>query len=83
MKELKEMVDEGQAYEDLMEEMSDKNILLEDANVALQATIQSLEEAGEIAAEMEEVQAEENKALMADLEERDAKLRNLQEAIKM
>jgi len=83
IRELKEMVDEAHAYEGLMEEMSDKNILLEDANVALQATIQSLEEASEIAAEMEEVQAEENKTLMADLEDRDAKLRNLQEAIKM
>ena len=42
-----------------------------------------LEEAAELTTEMEEVQAEELKAMARDLEDRDTVIRNLEEAIKM
>lgn len=42
-----------------------------------------MEEAAEIAAEMEEVQADELKIMMRDLEGRDALVKNLEEAIRM
>lgn len=42
-----------------------------------------MEEAAEIAAEMEEVQADELKIMMRDLEGRDALVNNLEEAIRM
>ena len=49
----------------------------------LERTIRELEESAEIAAEMEEVQAEELKMVLRDLEGRDALVRNLEEAIRM
>ena len=42
-----------------------------------------MEESAEIAAEMEEVQSDELKMAMRDLEGRDALIRNLEEAIRM
>jgi len=42
-----------------------------------------MEEAAEIAAEMEEVQADELKIMMRDLEGRDSLVKNLEEAIRM
>lgn len=81
--DLKDMVEEGSAFESMVEDLSDRVMALEDDNVALQSTIRELEEAGDIASEMEEVQADENKALMRDVESRDAIIRNLEEAIRM
>lgn len=81
--DLKDMVEEGSAFESMVEDLSDRVMALEDENVALQSTIRELEEAGDIASEMEEVQADENKALMRDVESRDAIIRNLEEAIRM
>ena len=56
---------------------------LEQDNANLERTIRELEESAEIAAEMEEVQSEELKVVMRDLEGRDAMIRNLEEAIRM
>ena len=83
VRDLKEMVDQGSAFESMVESLSDRVLLLEDDNTALQSTIRELEEAADITAEMEEVQAEEVKSLMRDLEARDAIVLNLEEAIKM
>ena len=80
---LKETVDQGSAFETMVEDLSDRVMDLEDENVALQSTIREMEEAADIAAELEEVQAEEVKSLMMDLEGRDSIVRNLEEAIKM
>ena len=80
---LKETVDQGSAFETMVEDLSDQVMALEDECVALQSTIREMEEAAEIAAELEEVQAEEVKSLMMDLEGRDSIVRNLEEAIKM
>jgi dynactin 1 len=68
---LKETVDQGSAFESMVEDLSDRVMALEDENVALQSTIREMEDAADIAAELEEVQAEEVKALMRDLEGRD------------
>ncbi len=81
--ELKEMVDQGSAFEQMVEEMSDRVLAVEDNNIALQSTIRSLEEAEELNAEMEEAQADEIKALMKELQNRDTVVINLEEAIKM
>ena len=81
--DLKDMVEEGSAFESMVEDLSDRVMALEDENVALQSTIREMEEASDIAGEMEEVQAEELKALMRDVDGRDAIIRNLEEAIKM
>jgi hypothetical protein len=51
--------------------------------VAAQQTIREMEEAADITAEMEEVQAEELKALNREMEDRETTIRNLEEAIKM
>ena len=51
--------------------------------VGLSQTVREMEEAAELAAEMEEVQTEELKATMLDLEGRDTVIRNLEEAIRM
>jgi dynactin 1 len=80
---LKESVDQGSAFETMVEALSDRVLTLEDENITLQATIREMEDAADIAAELEEVQAEEVKALMIDLEARDSIIRNLEEAIKM
>ena len=83
VKDLKEMVEEGSAFEGMVEDLSDRIMMLEEENVALQSTIREMEEAADVMAELEEVQADENKALMRDLEGRDAIIRNLEEAIRM
>jgi len=81
--ELKEIVDQGSAFEQMVEEMSDRVLAVEDNNIALQSTIRSLEEAEELNAEMEEAQADEIKALMKELQNRDTVVINLEEAIKI
>jgi dynactin 1 len=83
IRDLNEMVDQGTAFESMVESLSDRVMVLEDDNLALQSTIREMEEAADITAEMEEVQAYENKTLTRDLEGRDSIIRNLEEAIKM
>mmetsp|Transcript_7179 Transcript_7179/g.10479 ORF Transcript_7179/g.10479 Transcript_7179/m.10479 type:complete len:1368 (-) Transcript_7179:1444-5547(-) len=80
---LKETVDQCSAFEGMVEDLSDRIMILEDENVTLLSTVREMEDAADIAAELEEVQAEELKALMSDLEERDSIVRNLEEAVKM
>jgi dynactin 1 len=81
--DLKDMVEQGAAFESMVEDLSDRVLGLEEQNVALNTIIRELEEAAELTAEMEEVQADELKALSRDLEGRDTMIRNLEEAIKM
>jgi len=81
--ELKEMVDQGSAYEVMVEDLSDRVLGLEEELVACQQLIRELEEAADITAEMEEVQTDELKSLNRDLEDRESIIRNLEEAIKM
>ena len=81
--DLKDMVEQGAAFESMVEDLSDRVLGLEEQNVALHTIIRELEEAAELTAEMEEVQADELKALSRDLEGRDTMIRNLEEAIKM
>ena len=81
--DLKDVVEEGSAFESMVEDLSDRVMSLEDENVSLQSTIRELEEAVDIAAEMEEVYADENKSVLKDIEGRDAIIRNLEEAIRM
>lgn len=83
IKDLKEMVDQGAAFEQMVEQMSERVIAVEENNVMLQGMIRELEEASELSAEMEETQAEEIKALILDLQGRDTIVANLEEAIKM
>lgn len=83
IRDLKEMVDQNSAFENMVEDLSDRVLAFEDEIAMLRGTIRELEEAADIAAEMEEVQADENRALMKDLESRDTAIRNLEEAIKM
>jgi dynactin 1 len=83
VQELKDMVDQTTSLEETIEILSDKVWTLEQENADLSRTIRELEESAEIAAEMEEVQSEELKAVMRDLEGRDALIRNLEEAIRM
>jgi dynactin 1 len=83
VKELKDMIDQTSALEETIETLSDRVWNLEELNADLNRTIRELEESAEIAAEMEEVQAEEVKMLLRDLEGRDAHVRNLEEAIRM
>eukprot|EP00957_Ditylum_brightwellii_P186214 14176535-Ditylum_brightwellii.AAC.1 len=77
------MVDQGSAFESMVEDLSDRVMGSEDDALALNAKVRDMEEEAEISAEMEEVQADENKALMRDIEARDTAIRNLEEAIKM
>ena len=81
--DLKDMVEQGAAFEGMVEDLSDRVLSLEEDNVALQTTIREMEEGSDLMAEVEEVQAEELKALTRDLEGRDAVIHNLEEAIKM
>jgi dynactin 1 len=81
--ELKDMVEQGSAFEGMVEDLSDKVMEMEEQNVTLASTIRELEEAAELTSEMEEVQAEEIKAMSRDLEDRNTSIRNLEEAIKM
>ena len=77
------MVDQGAAFEGMVEDLSDRVMEMEEQNVSLSATIRELEESAELTTEMEEVQAEELKAMTRDLEDRETVIRNLEEAIKM
>ncbi len=81
--DLKEMVDQANAFEQMVEEMSDRVLAVEDNNIALQSEIRELEEAAELAQEMEEAQADEIKALMKELQQKDSIVLNLEEAIKV
>jgi len=81
--ELKDVIDQTSELEQTIENLSDKVWILEDENSNLQRTIRELEESAEVAAEMEEVQSEELKMMLRDLEFKDAMVRNLEEAIKM
>ena len=83
MQDLKDTIDQTSALEETIETLSDKVWNLEETNANLERTIRELEEAAEIAAEMEEVQTEELKLTLRDLEGRDALVRNLEEVIKM
>jgi exonuclease VII small subunit len=83
IKDLKEIVDTQNVYEQMVEILSEKVTQLEDEIIELQHAIRDLEEAGEISQEMEEVQAELNKSLRLDVEKRDSTILNLEEAIKM
>ena len=83
LNDLKDMVEQGAAFESMVEDLSDRVLSMEDENVALRSTIRELEDAAELTAEMEELQTEEVKALTRDLEGRDTIIRNLEEAIKM
>ena len=83
MQELKDIIDQTSSLEETIETLSDKVWNLEEDNANLERTIRELEESAEIAAEMEEVQAEELKMVMKDLEGRDALVGNLEEAIRM
>ena len=83
VQELKDMVDQTTSLEEMIETLSDKVWNLEQENANLERTIRELEESADVAAEMEEVQNEELKAIMRDLEGRDAMIRNLEEAIRM
>ena len=83
MQDLKDVIDQTSALEETIETLSDKVWNLEETNANLERTIRELEESAEIAAEMEEVQAEELKMVLRDLEGRDALVRNLEEAIRM
>eukprot|EP00977_Amphora_coffeiformis_P018457 scaffold6506_cov171-Amphora_coffeaeformis.AAC.5 len=80
---LKDMVEQGAAFESMVEDLSDRVLSLEEDIAALQTTIREMEEAAELSAEVEEVQTEEIKALLRDVDGRDAIIRNLEEAIKM
>lgn len=82
LKDLKEIVDTQNVYEQMVETLSEKVTQLEDEMIELQNAIRDLEEAGEISQEMEEVQAELNKSLRLDVEKRDSTILNLEEAIK-
>jgi dynactin 1 len=81
--DLKDMVEQGAAFEGMVEDLSDRILALEEDNGLLRSTVCEMEEAAELTEEMEEVQAEEMKALAVDLEGRDTMIRNLEEAIKM
>mmetsp|Transcript_30720 Transcript_30720/g.73696 ORF Transcript_30720/g.73696 Transcript_30720/m.73696 type:complete len:1306 (-) Transcript_30720:2676-6593(-) len=81
--DLKDMVEQGSAYEVMVEDLSDRVLSMEEELVLSQQTIREMEEAADITAEMEEVQTEEMKALNRDLEDRETVIRNLEEAIKM
>jgi len=81
--DLKDMVEQGSAYELMVEDLSDRVLSLEEELVAGEQTIREMEEAADITAEMEEVQADELKAVNRDLEDRETIIRNLEEAIKM
>lgn len=83
IKDLKEIVDTQNVYEQMVETLSEKVTQLEDDIIELQNAIRDLEEAGEISQEMEEVQAELNKSLRLDVEKRDTTILHLEEAIKM
>ena len=83
VQELKDIIDQTTELEETITNLSDKVWGLEEENANLERTIRELEESAEIAAEMEEVQGEELKMMMRDLESRDAMVRNLEEAIRM
>mmetsp|Transcript_9832 Transcript_9832/g.20796 ORF Transcript_9832/g.20796 Transcript_9832/m.20796 type:complete len:1542 (-) Transcript_9832:119-4744(-) len=83
VQELKDIIDQTTSLEETIETLSDKVWTLEETNADLERTIRELEESAEIAAEMEEVQADELKMTLRDLEGRDALVGNLEEAIRM
>jgi predicted nucleic acid-binding Zn-ribbon protein len=83
IKELKDMVDQGSAFEQMVEDLSERVLAVEDNNITLQSMIRELEEGGELSAEMEEAQTEEINILMSELQNRESVVLNLEEAIKM
>jgi len=82
VRDLKEMIDEGSAFEQMVEDLSDRVMSLEEENINLESTVRDLEEGMDINNAMEEAQADEIKALMKDLQIRETVIVNLEEAIK-
>ena len=80
---LKSQIDAGEAYESMLEEITSKNLDLEETISSQLSSIRDLEEQLEISGEMEEVQAEEVKSLTADIGAKDVAIQTLQEAIKV
>jgi hypothetical protein len=81
--DLKDMVEQGSAYEIMVEDLSDRVLSLEEELTTSIQQIREMEEDADITAEMEEVQTEELKATNRDMEDRETIIRNLEEAIKM
>ena len=81
--DLKDMVEQGSAYETMVEDLSDRVLSFEEELTISYQTIRELEEAADITAEMEEVQTDELKQINRDMEDRETIIRNLEDAIKM
>jgi len=83
IEQLKDEVETSASFEEMVGQLTDKNLALEDANQMLLNVNSELEQAAELSAEMEEVQSEELKAVQGELAECEVRTENLNEAIRV
>jgi hypothetical protein len=83
IEQLKDQLSTSTSFEEMVSTLTDKNLELEETNQTLVNVNDELEQAAELTAEMEEVQAEELKALQTEISSHLTKIENLNEAIRV
>jgi len=79
--ELQEQVDTGNAFEEMLETMTEKNLDLETKVSELSVKVEDLENTLELSEEIEQSQAQELKALQSDLDAMEVKVVNVDSII--
>ncbi|KAG0172688.1 hypothetical protein DFQ28_009666 [Apophysomyces sp. BC1034] len=82
IEDLKQQLDDALGSEDLVDQLTDKNLILNEKLEELQATVDDLEALRELADELEENHMETEKQLQAEIDHRDMLLREQLERIK-
>eukprot|EP00941_MAST-03F_sp_MAST-3F-sp1_P000927 g927.t1 len=80
MAELRDMVDDAGAFEEMIEDLSEKNLELSDRKAELEQALHEMEEMAEIAEETEEMQRDLEKELRGKLSTLTEQLRQVAEA---
>ena len=71
--ELKDMVDSAQAYESMVEELTDQNLELNDQVVEMKSTIEELEQLRDLSEEMDAQNAEISEQLQEEIRDKERK----------
>ena len=77
IKTLKDQVDDAQAFENLVEDMTEKNLELSDQVIELKGTVSELEELRELSEELEAQHVENQQELQQEMREKDIRMSNL------
>ena len=80
--ELKDMVDSAQAYESMVEELTDQNLELNDQVVEMKSTIEELEQLRDLSEEMDAQNAEISEQLQEEIRDKEREISEYKEKCK-